>query len=125
MREHLFRGKRADGKWVEGSLVKDSQQTFIRDFGYEYHEVMTFTVQEYTGKNIRESNQKIFEGDVIRMKSLISSDEHYIVTWNQGKCSFELREYYKAHLRFDMEILDIISDAKIIGNVTEPAEDLK
>lgn len=125
MREHLFRGKREDGKWVEGCLVKDSQHTSIRDFGYEYHGVIPDSVQEYTGKNIPKSDIKIFEGDVIAMESMMNSEKYYVVTWNDSKCAFELRGLKNNRMRFDMEIIDAISDVQIVGNNLEPLEDLK
>lgn len=137
MREHLFRGKRAEnsgtsseqaGEWIEGYLTEylrgDKGRIGISRKGI-ICEVIPYTVQEYTGKNIPKTDQKIFEGHVIAMESMMNSEKYYVVTWNDSKCSFELRGLKNNRMRFDMEIIDAISDVQIVGNNEEPLEELK
>ena len=79
MRDILFRGKRKDGKWIEGYLFVQAkgteyEQTFIlgdldeRESIYDVwqcaEEVIPETVGQFTGK-LDKKGRKIFEGDVV------------------------------------------------------------
>lgn len=101
MREYLFRGFHPDkngdteitlngekfkGKWIEGCLVYDSQHTSIRDFGFEYHEVLPETVGEYIGI-LDKNGKKIFANDIINDEDFdycpceIVFDENTVAYW--------------------------------------------
>lgn len=82
MREHLYRGKRVDnGEWVEGCLVYDAQHTCIRDFCYEYHEVLPETVGEYTGFTDK-NERKIFEKSIVEFDGDHKRD---VIIWGNGE----------------------------------------
>lgn len=64
MREIKFRGKRADGKWVYGYLVKDDCEYLIGADVDSMFDVVPETIGQYTGLSDFDVTA-IYEGDIL------------------------------------------------------------
>ena len=74
MRNILFRGKKQNGEWLQGDLVHYGDKILIfsenAQNSPDYYEVDPETVGQFTGLT-NKSGVKIFEGDIITVKSKI------------------------------------------------------
>lgn len=143
MREILFRAKRKDnGEWVEGCLVYDRQHTCIRDFGYEYHEVIPENVGQCTGL-LDKNSKKIFEGDILKITSTVRGkqiddglgiccgfesekrQDYAIVLHDNTTGGYRLKVIhngkYKRIAKFTIGHLSIYN-AEVIGNIHDNSE---
>ena len=86
MRPIKFRGKRLDnGEWVEGSLLLIENLAYIYDgdscpsevnFEYEFIDVDPATVGQYTGLQDKNSNARIFEGDLLSLSGTLIGNQY-------------------------------------------------
>lgn len=104
MREILFRGKhKADGKWCEGNLHINKQGVaFITPDDTPhgcYGQVAPDTVGQYTGLTDK-NGTKIFEGDVVHMRTSGLSG-HGEIVYKDGSFGIEDKKrnrfYYMYH----------------------------
>ena len=97
MREILFKGKRVDnGEWVEGDLYRrtdrfgEHETIIFEDKGpdcFKKNFVDPETVCQYIGLEDK-NGKKIFEGDIVRYDSNISSIKHVgVVKYGTFNCS--------------------------------------
>ena len=137
MREILFRGKRADGKWAVGSLLKVTfdgitynlifADNFLFVFGQatamEHAAVIPETVGQFTGLTDK-NGKKVFEGDIVegRCHSRWRQDmQRCEVAY--GRDGFECRhhiggidtDYYTYRVLFSKDVV-------VIGNIHDNPE---
>lgn len=132
MREILFRGKRTDGEWVEGSLLKVTLngQTAHLIFGDNFilicddvkslsHALVDpATVGQFTGL-IDKNGRKIFEGDILSSK-IIEEDngnvifEKEVVIWHRNAWHTRTVGHGYLHQMDEKECLPI---SEVIGNI--------
>ncbi len=128
MREILFRGKKLDGKWVEGGFCYGGNRNeSIICPKYDFSkEVIPETVGQYTGLTDK-NGKKIFEGDILE----VSTNHHYIgvaverlgrfvVEFNEG--CFMKRKICNGCGLFHFNLTD---ETKVIGNIHDNPELLK
>ena len=80
MREIKCRGKRADGKWVYGYLVKDDCEYLIGADVDSMFDVVPETVGQFTGKFDCDGFE-IYEGDIVMIGTLTNDKTRYEVRW--------------------------------------------
>ena len=122
MREILFRGKRTDGQWIYGGLLKVTYDgntynlifadNFLFVFGeakaMEHACVDPATVGQFTGLTDK-NGKKIFEGDILKWDSMEWGCDHLeIASWD-----YEL---------FNMRRNDWKEWCEVIGNVYDNPE---
>lgn len=147
MREILFRGKRQDGVWFEGSLLRYKVETpsrtenhyKIQEFNYGYsddelinqeymsgfdEEVIPETVGRYTGLTDK-NGKKIFEGDILLYK--YKHDKRDVccngwVSYNQKMCAHVIR-YINGEFCFaDEDFFEDVEQIEVIGNIYDNPE---
>lgn len=81
-REIKFRGKRLDnGEWVYGYYVKyndysdNIHESIIDEYGYMY-DVDLATVGQYTGLKDKNSNARIFDGDLLSLSGTLIGNQY-------------------------------------------------
>lgn len=134
-REILFRGKRADnGEWVEGCFVKyqpcASEDKCIVGIVPEYAsalyiiEVIPETVGRYTGLTDK-NGVKIFEGDIVNVKTINGSFINYVITWFNSDLCWTIQSLKDTSVRFglrscwEFEVVDNIHDNPELLNLPD------
>ena len=132
MREILFRGKTANGKWVQGSLqieygwriIEGKRQIDHRicDLNNKCDNVIPETVGQYTGLTDK-NGTKIFEGDILEF-----SDRFVVVFWHTHLGCWDsnfLKFTNTENGRDNMSPLNWGYKSKVIGNIHDNPELLK
>ena len=139
MRKILFRGKRYNGKWIEGNLfIPDKPDTPTQicigtNIIRITYDVPPETVGQYTGLTDK-NGKKIFEGDIVRA-------DDYIFSIKYGKCGGTPNTDNYGYMGFYLEAVsegtklcahyglrnDIcyFEDISVIGNIHDNPELLK
>lgn len=128
-REILFRGKRADnGEWIEGFYSIDTicckgdfyLAPVIRKkpqklFDTDWDEVIPSTAGQYTGLTDK-NGRKIFEGDIVNVKTISGSFINYVITWFNSDLCWVMQSLKDTSVRFrlrscwEFEVVDNIHD---------------
>lgn len=122
MREILFRGKRNNGIWEEGSYIVSCEKHYIYD-GI-YYEVIPETIGQYTGlrDNTRTKEypdgKRIFEGDIVDI--LTENEEIGVIAYEDGGFLVNADGF---SVDFHSNIYG--TDLEIIGNIHDNPELLK
>ena len=145
MREILFRGKRTDGQWICGSLLKVTYDgntynlIFADNFLFilgeatamEHAAVDPFTVGQFTG--LTANGKKIFEGDVIQFHKF-RGEPDWIGVVKYEHCSYiaagRMPLAYEKRIGeepyfcpFEVQISGIDKDTiKVLGNIHDNPE---
>ena len=119
MREIKFRGKKTNGEWIFGSLIK-------YDFKFQigvltYADKMTFVnVKEHTTGQfigIKDKNGKeIYEGDYLRFVD-ISNQDDFLGVVIFDSCSFCVKGETMSHYRWMY-----YSELEVLGNIHDNPE---
>ena len=123
MREILFRGKTAEGKWVYGYYVvlKGAKSTYHyiltgeMTFGlnYEEHEIIPETVGQYTGL-VDKNGRRIFEGDIVKWFS-----KKYTVVYKDGRFIGEEEHFIGVD---EYGFINLYGEVEVIGNIHDNKE---
>lgn len=120
MRQIIFRGKRKDnGEWVYGwyaPLVCNDKTVIpnIKDYNGSDWKVIPETVGQFTGRYDK-SNNKIFEGDIVRCLSLEYGYVNKEVYYSEVKGKFVLHSCgtdYEFDEYINVEVVGDIYDDK-------------
>lgn len=119
MRQIIFRGKRKDnGKWTEGYFFKSWDKTFLlwgmTGDNPNMVEVIPETVGQFTGRYDK-SNNKIFEGDIVKCLSLEYGYVNKEVYYSESKGKFVLHSCgtdYEFDEYINVEVVGDIYDDK-------------
>ena len=134
-REILFRGKRANGRWVYGSLVvsENISPAIYFNISKGAAEVLDWcyvspdTIGQYTGLKDKNGN-KIFEGDIVKgvshksdscISELIPFDVIGVVGYHKEYQTLEVRTR-QASLHIEVAI-----KGEVIGNIHDNPELIK
>jgi uncharacterized phage protein (TIGR01671 family) len=116
MREILFRGKTANGDWVEGfpMVFTDNYMQICRPMEHS-KTVIPATIGQFTG--LTENGKKIFEGDIVQAERICNSDNWtgYVVFWNG---CFALKGLKDGNV----PAIDLFKNYKVIGNIHDNPE---
>jgi uncharacterized phage protein (TIGR01671 family) len=130
MREILFRGKTAGGKWVHGSLVHRTQfygdpcddylilvdGEFHCDY-YDADEVITETIGQFTGL-FDKNGKKIFEGDIIKNEYEVGKNQYFRITYNEDSMRWSVMNKY----RMQGHLCHVLGSMEVIGNIYDNPE---
>lgn len=119
-REIFFRGKRVDnGEWVYGYYLKeracDEVWHIIVDENGEYHPINLKTLGQFTGLTDK-NGVKIFEGDIVNVKTISGSFINYVITWFNSDLCRVMQSLKDTSVRFrlrscwEFEVVDNIYD---------------
>lgn len=127
MREIVFRGKNADGKWVYGyycafvfgnfpaePAIVDASK--LKNGKWEPVKVVPVSIGQFTGM-CDASGRKVYEGDIIA-PTMLSNIPPYEVIFDETEGQFAVREGYK-HYHGTLANYDRMMDGyfRIVGNV--------
>lgn len=123
MREILFKGKRDNGEWVEGSIIAwkkpviletifDKKNLEVRICRFE---VIPETVGQYTGLTDK-NGTKIFEGDIVNIE--------YNTVVKNAVIEYIGASFYGSTIADNWE-LDNYYEIEVIGNIHDNPELMK
>lgn len=134
MREILFRGKKRNGEWVEGDLLHTTvdREPRIRSFGLNcagVYDVIPETVGQFTGLTDK-NGKKIFEGDIIQVKSNYRFLIKYGEYMPNDFCKYEYKDWKSFGLfatdgKADFQMSNHSHLFEVIGNVHDNPELMK
>ena len=120
MRDILFRGQDIKGIWHEGMLAHVGNAWYISNSAGvpTAFEVIPETIGQFTGRTVPQSEERVFEGDILASAKFIG-----IVSYNDDKCCymFTWRSRKGAQHRFMLKcVLSEFTDfenLRVVGNI--------
>ena len=125
MREILFRGKTIGNEWVYGNLSIIGDVCFINEDMSFNKNVIPETVGQYTGLTDK-NGKKIFEGDIVRIKTSCNGEEATEITrvgYDYKFCGFFPMRWEESCDGCDCYFA--IEEIEVIGNIHDNRELLK
>lgn len=132
--EILFRGKRTDnGEWVEGlfcecpcddgtditSIMRIESKGDHRTL--TQYPVISETAGQFTGLTDR-NGVKIFEGDIVNVKTISGSFINYVITWFNSDLCWVMQSLKDTSVRFRLRSC---WEFEVVGNIHDNPEMLK
>lgn len=113
MREHIFKARTSEKKWVHGLPLEKDEKLYIIDIKdiTKLTEVEKDTLSEYTNRLMDDEETKIYENDIVEFREL-----YWTIVWDEALSGFQA-QIIMPETDFPLILpLTQIIEGKIVGN---------
>lgn len=113
MREHIFKARTSEKKWVYGLPLEKDEKLYIIDIKdiTKLMEVEKDTLSEYTNRLMDDEETKIYENDIVEFREL-----YWTIVWDEALSGFQA-QIIMPETDFPLILpLTQIIEGKIVGN---------